>query len=753
MSRHALRPRRELLVSLCRFRSLSDKSKLVRFSAVLYVLFLYSIVLEQMGLPVSVARAGLAVVLLSLLPGMLCIALLGVRLDRIEALGYAVATSLSLTMTINLVLNQLYIRFGSWPVFPAPYNFSMQLLSISILIGGLLVAVSLSGIDPELPNVSLPGELPPKSVLVVLQVPLWTVTGATLINQNMMNSVLLGVLAVIAVVPLLIIGVEKKYHLIILWTVGISLLFQNTVISRFLRGGDGQYEFYFANLTLVRGFWEPSIPRTMNALVRLTISHPSFAVLGNIELMTVFTVVNPLLFSVIAIVLYKVYEREFDAQVALFGVLLYMFLHPFFTTLARNTRTSTGLLFLAVLILAFVDEELSRRAYLGIAAISMISIVFSHHGTALILAALLVFAAVFEVLGTKIPENVSSLYIPASLLGIGLFIWYGFTTSGLTFAIIGRVLIRDVLFGFDQFLSTESTAAQAAATDTESITYTFIQIEFIILMICMSVGVFITTISRLLQKWGYEIQRLREFESDQNVLYQLFSIGSVGILVVAFAPVSIFGIGRVIMIATLCLAPYGILTIRSSFELFSKRPVAPPVIATILAIILIFNSGLVATAILEERSPQPNIDRERIVTDGTDWEKYHLFARYTTESDYRSAQWLRNFKSEEDPIYGAGFQFTGGISLTIEEESARKPPGVYYALTSETVAQEQGYIYLTEYTVRTGKNVPMLRVKSSNFQTIRLESINGYGIEYTNQVYTNGFSRNYRMVDDMQRFE
>jgi len=746
MSRHALRPRRELLVSLCRFRSLSDKSKLVRFSAVLYVLFLYSIVLEQMGLPVSVARAGLAVVLLSLLPGMLCIALLGVRLDRIEALGYAVATSLSLTMTINLVLNQLYIRFGSWPVFPAPYNFSMQLLSISILIGGLLVAVSLSGIDPELPNVSLPGELPPKFVLVVLQVPLWTVIGATLINQNMMNSVLLSVLTVIVIVPLLIIGIEKKYHLVVLWTLGITLLLQNTLISRFLRGGDGQYEFYFANLTLVRGFWEPSIPRTMNALVRLTISHPSFAVLGDIELMTVFSVIHPPLFSVIAIVLYKVYEREFDAQIALFAVLLYMFLHPFFTTLARNTRTSTGLLFFAVLMLAFVDEELPRRGYLGIAALSMMSIVFSHHGTALILASLLVFAAVFEVLGAKFPKNVSSLYIPACLLGIGLFIWYGFTTSGLTFAIIGRVLIRDVLFGFDQFLSTESSAARAAATETQALTYTFIQFEFILIATLMGVGVLISVANRYFRSKGYDISILGRNQTEQTVLYQILAVGSIGILVVAFAPVGIFGISRVFMIAALVLVPYAIFATRGILTVFQARAFTPAVLAVFLAVMLAFNSGLLAAVVLEERSPQPNLDRERILTEGSDWEKYHLFARYTTDSDYRSAQWLQEYKTSGEPIYGSGFQFTGGIPLSVEEESARKPPGEYYALTTETVAEEQGYIYLTEYTIRTQRFVPVLRVESSNFQVIEFQSLNDANVDSTNRVYDNGYSRNYKTI-------
>jgi hypothetical protein len=424
-----------------------------------------------------------------------------------------------------------------------------------------------------------------------------------------------------------------------------------------------------------------------------------------------------------------------------------MFLHPFFTTLARNTRTSTGLLFVAVLVLAFVDEELPRRGYLGIAAFSIMSVLFSHHGTALILAALLVFAAAFEMLGAKLPENVSSLYVPACLLGMGLFLWYGFTTSGLTFAIIGRVLIRDFLLGLTQLFSAESTATQAVSTDTESITYTFIQAEFIILIICMSLGIFITAATRLLRNRGYQIQRFETTIPNQNVLYQLFSIGSVGILVAALAPISIFGIGRVIMIATLCLAPYGVLTIRSSFEILKKRSLAPPVIATALAVILIFNSGLAATAVFEERSPQPNIDKERILTDGTDWEKYHLFARYTTEPDYRSAQWLRKHKTNEDSIYGSGFQFTGGIPLTVKDESSRKPPGQYYALTTETVTEAQRYIYITSYTTRTEQFVPTLSAQSSNFQVIELQSLNGAKVEFTNRVYDNGHSRNHRTVE------
>jgi len=735
----------------CRFRSWSNNGKLVAVSTTVYFLFVYTLLLERVGFVLPFARPVLAAVLISIVPGVLVLALLDIRLDRVEALGYAVGISLALTMGVNFVLNQLYLSSARFFSVPKPFTLPVQLIGITCLIGGLTLAVRLSEKNPALPRFPSPSLSSSSKLLVVLQLPLWATVAAAVLNRQSMNVGLLAVLVATSAMPLLVAEINEAHNWIFLWFVGLALLLQNTLVMRFLRGGDGQYEFYFANLTLVRGFWEPSIPRTMNSLLSITVLRPSYAVLGDLDLMLVFKIVYPLTFSVIAIVLYKLYEREFDRQVAVFAVLLYMFLHPFFTTLSRNTRTGTALFFLALLILSFTDDQLPGRAHTVFTLLFLFSLLVSHYGVTTIALFLLASTVILDLKAEHRPRTLKSLYVPVLLLGIVVFAWYRHASSGLTFALLARVLVRDVLLGLDQFLTAQSTATEATSVNLASFTYKFIRLEFLLLSITMGVGVLTAMYSRWIRGTSVDSGGTTPTTHEKTVFFQLLAIASLGLLVVAFAPVGVFGIGRIYVIAALFLTPYAVLAVQLVFRTLSVPSLAAPTLAVILGILLLINSGVAAATIFEERSTQPNIDRERMLNEGSDWETYHLYARYTTESDYRSARWLLSSKRTDQPIFGSGFQFTGGISLLYTEVSGRKPPGEYHALTKDTVNTEAGYIYLTEYTVRTQQFVPRLRVLSPNFQRVELMSFAEAGVELSDRVYDNGYSKNHWLEGNSSR--
>jgi len=735
----------------CQFRSWSNNSKLLAFSTTLYLLFLYTILLEQVGFVLPFARPVLAAVLISFVPGALVLALLDMRLDRPEALGYAVGVSLALTMGVNFVLNQLYLSLTQFLFLPKPFSLPVQLIGTTCLIGGLTLGVGLSDKNPALPCLPSPRLSSSSKLLMVLQLPLWAAVAAAVLDRQMMSVGLVAVLVALSATPLLVVRLDEAHNWIFLWFVGLALLLQNTLVMRFLRGGDGQYEFYFANLTLTRGFWEPSIARTMNSLLSITILRPSYAVLGDLDLMLVFKIVYPLTFSVVAIVLYRLYEREFDPRIAVFSVLLYMFLHPFFTTLSRNTRTGTALFFLALLILTFTDDRLPRRTHTVFTMLFLFSLLVSHYGVTTIALFLLASTAVLDLKAEHRPKNLKSIYVPVLLLGIVVFAWYRHASSGLTFALLARIFVRDVLLGLDQFLTAQSTATEATSVNLASFTYKFIRFEFLVLSLTMGVGVLTAMYSRWIKGTSADPSGNTPTTQERTVFFQLLALAGLGLLVVAFAPVGVFGIGRIYVIAALFLTPYAVLAVQLAFRTLSVPSLTAPTLAVVLGVLLLINSGVAAATVFEERSTQPNIDRDRILTEGSDWEMYHLYARYTTGSDYRSAQWLLSYKRTDQPIYGSGFQFTGGISLVYTGVSGRKPPGDYNALTGDTVGTEAGYIYLTEYTVRTQQFVPRLRVQSPNFQQVELMSFDEARVELSDRVYDNGHSKNHWLEGDSSR--
>lgn len=109
-------------------------------------------------------------------------------------------------------------------------------------------------------------------------------------------------------------------------------------------------------------------------MLRIVILHPVYALFTDLQLIWVFKLVHPLLFSVTPVALYEAYRRN------TISVLLFVSLFSFFIVLSRNTRTATALLFLSLLALLIADDYLDDVHRKLLAIVFVAGIVVSHYG-------------------------------------------------------------------------------------------------------------------------------------------------------------------------------------------------------------------------------------------------------------------------------------------------------------------------------------------------------------------------------------
>ncbi|MBS7635669.1 hypothetical protein KEJ34_09390, partial [Candidatus Bathyarchaeota archaeon] len=81
------------------------------------------------------------------------------------------------------------------------------------------------------------------------------------------------------------------------FVVSIFLLYHTSLISEHIWGWDVQLEYYFSKLVLMNGWWNPSIYGSINGMPAIVLLAPSYAALCSIDLVWVFKIIYPILFS------------------------------------------------------------------------------------------------------------------------------------------------------------------------------------------------------------------------------------------------------------------------------------------------------------------------------------------------------------------------------------------------------------------------------------------------------------------------
>jgi uncharacterized membrane protein len=174
--------------------------------------------------------------------------------------------------------------------------------------------------------------------------------------------------------------IPKKLYPLAIVAIAVALLYSSTLISAYLTGWDIHLEYYFSNLTITHSFWDPTIPNNINAMASIVMLSPIYSGILGMDNAWVFKIIYPLLFSLVPLGLYRVYQKLTDEKVAFLSVFFFMSFFIFFTEMTALARQQIAELFLVLLILLIVDKKVDSVKGVALSIVFAISLILSHYG-------------------------------------------------------------------------------------------------------------------------------------------------------------------------------------------------------------------------------------------------------------------------------------------------------------------------------------------------------------------------------------
>ena len=623
--------------------------------------------LDAMGLQIPILREFIGFVYLAFIPGIIILRILKLhKLGNIETLLYTVGLSIATLMFTGLFMNTVYPIFG----ISGPISIMPLIITISVVVLVLCVLSYTRDKDFSDPSFIDVRDVLSVPTLFLCLVPFLAIFGTYLVNFYH-NNILLMLLIIIFVLVVILIGfdkfIPKNLYPLAVFIIAISLLYHRSLISMYLWGTDIHIECYLSNLVMWNSHWDSTIPHIYNAMLSIVMLAPMFSGICSMSLTWVFKIIYPLLFSLIPLGLYRVYQKQTDEKIAFLSCFFFISLLAFCLTMLWVARQQIAELFLVLLILLMIDKNMDKikRSFLFI--VFGVSLAVSHYGTSYIYMLCLTSAWLLLVLaenpemqklrdnfhskfsrytreklaGNPIPSKIKNRTISSTF--VLLFIvftltWYMYVSSSYTFnAIVG---IGDHIAAniFELFNPEEVQALHMIAKKTSSPLHSVDKYFHLITLFFISVGV----LALLLKCSGMKFERE----------YSTFSLMFFAICLVSLAvPLTSrqLGTARAYHITLFFLAPFCVIGYITVFKMMSRVVKASwtdqrvrsslKVLSVFLAIFLLFNTGLVYEVAKDNPasiSLNSTINHPR----------FHF-----NDQDVYGAQWLVNMAENESKIY------------------------------------------------------------------------------------------------------
>lgn len=623
-----------------------SKRKILIIILSLQFIFMGIIIFYWIGLKLPLFRQIIAFIYLTYIPGILLLGIIGANNLRLtETVLYSVGLSLSFLMFIGFVMNTLYPLVGILkPITEIPLFVTISTINLLLLIV-LYYNKSKFEIKVDIVNKNDKAVFLP---LLFTLLPLLSVFGSYLLNYYNNNKLLLTLYFIISFVPILIAlnKIPHKIYSFTIWTISISLLFSVSLSVRHLSGhlSDAILEYYFAKLVQVNGFWDPSIHRNKNAMLRIVLLHPIYSTLMDLSLKDVFRVIHPILYSLTPVALYIAFKRQLGEKIAFFSSFFFMAFYSFYVILSRNTRTGIAELFLALFILTMVDKNINSKTRSILLIVFALSIVVSHYGTAYVL--LIVFISTKILSGLirkykdfKININSNVLY----LLLVFTFIWYIYNSGGAPFETL-IYFYQNIITQLTELFNPELSYVAYASSRNWTVSIEIVRDLILFASILIVIGVFTNSFKRFVKNEKINIQ--------DNFL--MFSIVFLGIVLSSFLPTKSFNPARVYHLALCFLAPFVVLgfidVCRGVANLFRSKHLKIfetdnilKIFSLFLVIFFLFSSGFISEAVIKDSDYSPNIiiskPRALNINNDTQYIK-SFYGTYLFDYEVASARWL-----------------------------------------------------------------------------------------------------------------
>ena len=345
--------------------------------------------------------------------------------------------------------------------------------------------------------------------------------------------------------------------------------------SSFIWGWDINIEYNVAANTIQNGFWDYNNTFYLNSLLTMVFIPVSIHLLSGIELYNVLKYILPIIFSLVPLGIYIFASKFFNKNIAFLSALLFIFFYGFYKDMV-DKQYLAEFFFILILIISFIDKNNKLLLILF-----LFGLCFSHYGITYLLAICLLFVYLFQYILSKKKifneENISITSIV--LLMVISTSWYFYSSSGnvlITLINVGNNIYTSVI---DIFTPQERTVSTYLFWSTPTLTWLLYKIIFILLIIFILFGALKSILKYVKNK------------SEYNPYIALTIIFTIMVLIQVVSNLSL-GLDRMIQITLIVLAPIAVFGL---FELCSIVRIknAYPIFATFIAILFVFNCGLI----------------------------------------------------------------------------------------------------------------------------------------------------------------
>lgn len=429
------------------------------------------LLLSHFGIEVYVLRQITGFVLITFIPGILLLRILRIHnINVAESIAYSVGLSLALAMFSGAAINFLLPLIN----IDQPLNLWPITITLTIEIAALLFFTCLRDKNyagaPSvnfklLPNLNSILFLLIILLLIILGVKISDITGS---NLMLVISLLLiaGVVCLAAFKRL----IKPEIYPLALFIIGLSMLYQTTLMSPYLVGSDIYTEYQYYRYTVGNGIWDFSTSNPVNSCLSIVVLGPVYSHMMGIDGIWLFKAVYPILFALVPLILYQLFRMQIGSRPSFLAVFFFIAVPTFSLELISLCRQQVAELFLALVFLLMVENTIHGGRKVFLLAVFSCSIAISHYSIGFITVAYLLLAIpLLAILRSKafiniwgkvtsrtggLPENVDQaiqnaiplrlLVIPVVIFVAFLLVWYSQVASGINLHFITNVLNFEV---------------------------------------------------------------------------------------------------------------------------------------------------------------------------------------------------------------------------------------------------------------------------------------------------------------------
>lgn len=359
--------------------------------------------LDVVSVEIPILREFVGFVYLTFIPGIIILRILKLhKLGNIETLLYTVGLSIATLMFTELLMNTVYPLFG----ISGPISIMPLIITISVVVLIFCVICYVRDKDFSDPSFIDVGAVSSPPALFLCLIPFLAIFGTYMVNFHHNNILLLFLIIIIALIVVLI-GfnkfIPKNLYPLAVFVIAISLLYHRSLISVYLWGSDIFTEHYVSNLVIINSYWNPTTPGMVTAMLSIVMLAPAYSNICDMSITWVFKIIYPLLFSLVPLGLYRVFQKQTNEKIAFLSCFFFVSLMTFYDDMLSLARQQIAELFLVLLILLMIDKNMNKIKSSFLFIVFGVSLVVSHYGLSYIYMLSLIAAWLLLVLAEN-PE-------------------------------------------------------------------------------------------------------------------------------------------------------------------------------------------------------------------------------------------------------------------------------------------------------------------------------------------------------------